>query len=147
MEEKEDLLVTVNTKRHKHPPCTYTLPPSLPHHQETQLLCRRTENGLGMVENSRTWPDISLDCRDREVGDPAAACETSLVGEDFSDNSWSTDLLCDCVCVCVCVCGGGCIQCTCMWCVCVCVGVCRSTCVHIHILQKYSIHMQTMSTR
>jgi len=48
MEEKEDLLVTANTKRHKHPPCTHTLPPSLPHHQETQLLCRRcTENGFG----------------------------------------------------------------------------------------------------
>jgi len=50
MEEKEDLLVTANTKRHKHPPCapyTPTLTPS--HHQETQMLRRRccTENGFG----------------------------------------------------------------------------------------------------
>ena len=62
-------------------------PPTLPHHRETWLFCRRCcrENGLGMVEHCRTWPDISPNCRQREVGETAAGHETSLVGEDFSD--------------------------------------------------------------
>jgi len=78
-------LLTLNVTSTLHAP--HTLPPSFPHHQETQLLCRRccTGNGLGMVEHSRTWPDISQGCRQREVGETAAGHETSLVGEDFSD--------------------------------------------------------------
>ena len=75
-----------------------------------------TENGLGMVECSRTWPDISQGCRQREVGETAAGHETSLA-EDSSDYHLvcrAVVRLCVCVyaqvyvyvcmCMCVCVC-------------------------------------------
>ena len=99
-----------------HPPI---LPPSLLHHQETQLLCRRCcrENAFGMVEHCRTWPDISPNCRQREVGETAAGHETSLVGEDFSDYQLVHRPV---VCVCVCVCEGNCTHGS----VCKCIYVC-----------------------
>jgi len=75
--------LTLNVTSTLHAP---SHPPTLPHRQEIRLLCRRygTENGLGMVEHSRTWADSSQGCRQREVGETAAGHETSLVGEDFS---------------------------------------------------------------
>ena len=54
---------------------------------------------LGMVEHSRTWPDIFQGCRQREVGKTAVGHETSLV-----ENLVCRPVVQFCVCVCVCVC-------------------------------------------